>query len=32
LLASGGLEPRGDGDSWLSKAWNAVPKFGLSSG
>lgn len=32
LLQSGGLEPREDGDSWLSKAWKAVPKFGLSNG
>jgi outer membrane protein assembly factor BamD len=32
LLASGGLAPRDDGDSWLSKAWKAVPKFGLGSG
>jgi outer membrane protein assembly factor BamD len=32
LLQSGGLAPRDDGDSWLSKAWKAVPKLGLSSG
>lgn len=32
LLASGGLEPRGDSDSWLSKAWKAVPKLSLGSG
>ena len=32
LLASGGLAPRDDGDSWLSKAWKAVPTFGLGSG
>ena len=33
LLASGGLEPRGDeGDSWLSKAWKSVPKLSLGSG
>lgn len=31
LLQSGGLEPREDGDSWMSKAWKAVPKFGLGS-
>jgi outer membrane protein assembly factor BamD len=32
LLQSGGLAPREDGDSWLSKAWQAVPKFGLGNG
>lgn len=32
LLASGGLEPRGDDDSWLSKAWKSVPKLSLGSG
>lgn len=32
LLQSGGLAPRGDSDSWLSKAWKAVPSFGLGSG
>ncbi|NOT70640.1 MAG: outer membrane protein assembly factor BamD [Hyphomicrobium sp.] len=32
LLQSGGLAPRDDGDSWLSKAWKSVPKIGLSSG
>ena len=32
LLQSGGLAPRDDGDSWLSKAWRSVPKLGLSSG
>lgn len=32
LLQSGGLAPRDDGDSWLSKAWKTVPKFGLGSG
>jgi outer membrane protein assembly factor BamD len=32
LLQSGGLAPRDDGDSWLSKAWKSVPKFGLGSG
>jgi outer membrane protein assembly factor BamD len=32
LLQSGGLAPRDDGDSWLSKAWKNVPKFGLGSG
>ena len=31
LLQSGGLAPRDDGDSWLSKAWKSVPKFGLGS-
>ncbi len=31
LLQSGGLEPREDGDSWMSKAWKSVPKFGLGS-
>ncbi len=29
LLQSDGLAPREDGDSWLSKAWKAVPKLGL---
>ena len=29
LLQSGGLAPRDDGDSWLSKAWKSVPKLGL---
>ena len=32
LLASGGLEPRGDNESWLSKAWKAVPKPSFGSG
>lgn len=32
LLQSGGLAPRNDGDSWISKAWKTVPKFGLGSG
>ncbi len=32
LLASGGLAPREDGDSWLSKAWKSVPKLSLGSG
>ena len=32
LLASDGLAPREDGDSWLSKAWNSVPKLSLGSG
>ena len=32
LLQSGGLAPREDGGSWLSKAWKVVPKFGLGSG
>ena len=31
LLQSGGLAPRDDGDSWISKAWKSVPKFGLGS-
>ena len=31
LLQDGGLAPRDDGDSWLSKAWKAVPKMGLGS-
>jgi outer membrane protein assembly factor BamD len=29
LLASGGLAPRDDGGSWLSKAWGAVPKISV---
>lgn len=29
LLESDGLAPREDGDSWLSKAWKAVPKLSL---
>lgn len=29
LLASGGLAPREDSGSWLTKVWNAVPKFSL---
>lgn len=29
LLASGGLAPREDTGSWLSKAWKAIPKFSL---
>lgn len=32
LLASGGLAPREDSDSWLSKAWKSVPKLSLGSG
>lgn len=32
LLADGGLAPREDSDSWLSKAWKAVPKLSLGSG
>lgn len=32
LLQSDGLAPREDGDSWLSKAWGAVPKLSLGSG
>lgn len=29
LLASDGLAPREDGDSWISKAWKSLPKFSL---
>jgi len=29
LLQSDGLSPQEDGDSWLSKAWKAVPKLSL---
>ena len=29
LLASGGLAPREDTGSWLSKAWKSLPKFSL---
>ncbi|MFT3733227.1 MAG: outer membrane protein assembly factor BamD [Hyphomicrobium sp.] len=29
LLASGGLAPAEDSDSWLSKAWNSVPKVSM---
>jgi outer membrane protein assembly factor BamD len=29
LLQSDGLAPRDDGESWLSKAWNSVPKLSL---
>jgi outer membrane protein assembly factor BamD len=29
LLASGGLAPREQDGSWLSKAWRNLPKFGL---
>lgn len=32
LLQSGGVGPREDAGSWLSKAWKSVPKFGLGSG
>ncbi len=32
LLQSGGLAPREDGDSWISKAWKSVPKLSLGSG
>lgn len=32
LLASGGLTPRGDDESWLTKAWKSVPKLSLGSG
>ncbi len=29
LLESGGLAPQVDGGSWLSKAWNSVPKISV---
>lgn len=29
LLQTDGLAPRESGDSWISKAWKAVPKFSL---
>lgn len=29
LLQSGGLAPREDGGSWISKAWKNLPKFSL---
>ncbi|HVX36018.1 MAG TPA: outer membrane protein assembly factor BamD [Hyphomicrobium sp.] len=29
LLESGGLAPRDDSESWLSKTWNAVPKLSV---
>ncbi|MGE0856045.1 MAG: outer membrane protein assembly factor BamD [Hyphomicrobiaceae bacterium] len=29
LLQSDGLAPRDDGESWISKAWKAVPKLSL---
>ncbi len=32
LLQSGGLAPREDGDSWISKALKSVPKLSLGSG
>lgn len=32
LLQSGGLAPRDDGESWLSKTWKAMPKLSLGSG
>ena len=32
LLQDGGVGPREDGDSWLTKAWKAVPKVSLGSG
>ncbi|WP_246317280.1 outer membrane protein assembly factor BamD [Hyphomicrobium methylovorum] len=32
LLQSGGVGPREDGESWLSKTWNAVPKISLGNG
>jgi outer membrane protein assembly factor BamD len=31
LLESGGLAPREDHDSWLTKTWNAVPKVSMPS-
>ena len=31
LLQSDGLAPREDGSSWLSKAWNSVPKLSVPS-
>lgn len=32
LLQTGGVGPRDDSGSWLSKAWKSVPKLGLGSG
>ena len=32
LLQTGGVGPRDNADSWLSKAWKTVPTFGLGSG
>lgn len=32
LLQSGGVGPQLDTGSWLSKAWNSVPKFGMGKG
>lgn len=32
LLQSGGLEPREDTGSWISKAWKSMPKLSLGSG
>lgn len=29
LLTESGYSPNADSDSWITKAWNAVPKFGL---
>jgi outer membrane protein assembly factor BamD len=29
LVQSNGLSPNADGDSWMTKAWKAVPKFSL---
>lgn len=29
LLADGGVTPREDGESWISKAWKGMPKLGL---
>ena len=29
LLTQSGYSPSQDSDSWISKAWRAVPKFGL---
>jgi outer membrane protein assembly factor BamD len=32
LLQSGGVGPRDDSESWLSKAWKSVPKLSLGNG
>jgi outer membrane protein assembly factor BamD len=32
LLQTGGLAPREDGESWLTKAWKTVPKLSVGSG
>lgn len=29
LLQDGGVAPREDGESWISKAWKSIPKLGL---